>query len=313
MNLLLSLRRQSLLVMPEVMSTMRERRQWSAGEQKVHRVEMVMRAIKQREFARIIAPFRNYSVQLVLRRIVYRIRWDEHGDVDSYNLDGLLVALRARIFLMLFDARSLVLKELHKCTGCGFLCKKDRFRLKRCFNGSLFADSKTDSAYHALVMLHCSASRLTVPVSLLSERFFVRDIDDLVGSRMLVEACAVTLPPDLRDVAIGAASCGSCERISEKHMQICDGCRVGRYCGPECQQIDFSRHRLVCSRLFHAIGRHKGRRKRLENKATVEGSETFRSIVTRSVLLNSGRDCHDPSSSTAGPRAEPQVDTQWDG
>ena len=268
MNLLLSLRRQSLLVMPAVMSTMRERRQWSAGE---------------------------------------------HGDVDSYNIDGLLVALRARIFLMLFDARSLVLKELHKCTGCGFLSKKDIFRLKRCFNGSLFADSKTDPAYHALVMLHCSASTLTVPVSLLSERFFVRDIDDLVGSRMLVEACAVTLPPDLRDVAIGATSCGACERISEKHMQICDGCRVVRYCGPECQQIDFSKHRLVCSRLFHAIGRHKGRRKRLENKATVEGSETFRSIVTRSVLLNSGRDCHDPSSSTAGPRAEPQVDTQWDG
>ena len=134
---------------------------------------------------------------------------------------------------------------------------------------------------------------------------------------MLGEACATTLPPDLRDIAIGANSCRVCERTSEQHLQICNGCKVVRYCGPECQRIDFSKHRLVCSRLFDAIGRHKGRRKQLETKvkatATVEGSETFRSIVTRSVLLNSGRDCHDPSSSTAGPRAEPQVDTQWDG
>ena len=254
------------------MSTMRERRQWRT-------LEEVLRVIKNLEFKRFITPFKNYGVQLVLRRIVYRIRWSVHGDVASYNLDGLFVALRARMFLMLFDARSLVLKQLNECTGCGFLSKQDKIRLKRCFEGSLFAKSKTDPAYHALVLLHCfNASKISIPESLLTVGGFHRVEDE--HRQMLGEACATTLPPDLRDMAIGANSCGVCERRSEQHMQICDGCKVVRYCGPECQRIDFSKHRLVCSRLFDAIGRHKGRRKKLENKATVEGSETFRSIVT---------------------------------
>lgn len=188
---------------------------------------------------------------------------------------------------MLFDARSLVLKQLNECTGCGFLSNEDQIRLKRCFEGSLFVESKTDPAYHALVFLHCSNSTRTVPVSLLTDRLQGHRIVEDVDLQMLGEACATTLPPDLRDIAIGANSCRVCERISEQHLQICNGCKVVRYCGLECQRIDFSNHRLVCSRLFDAIGRHKGRRKQLETKvkatATVEGSETFRSIVTRSV------------------------------
>ena len=276
------------------MSTMRERRQWRAGDQKVDKIEMerftaleverVKRVIKKQEFVRFIAPFRDYSVQLVLRRIAYRIRWSDYGDMVSYNLDGLFVALRARMFLMLFDARSLVLKQLNECTGCGFLSDDDQILLKKCFESFLFVESKTDPAYHALVLLHCSNKTRTVPVSLLTDRFRPSDDWDL---QMIGEACATTLHPDLRDIAIGANSCRVCERISEQHLQICNGCKVVRYCGPECQRIDFSKHRLVCSRLFDAIGRHKGRRKQLETMvkatATVEGSETFRSIVTRSV------------------------------
>ena len=104
---------------------MRERRQWRAGDQKVGKVEMkrftsleVERAIKKaRVCVCFITPFRDYSIQLVLRRIAYRIRWSDHGGVVSYNLDSLFVALRARMFLMLFDARSLVLKQLNECIG----------------------------------------------------------------------------------------------------------------------------------------------------------------------------------------------------
>lgn len=65
------------LDMPAVMSTMREQRQWRAGDQKVDKIEMerftaleverVKRVIKEQEFVRFIAPFRDYSVQLVLR------------------------------------------------------------------------------------------------------------------------------------------------------------------------------------------------------------------------------------------------------
>ena len=115
------------------MSTMRERRQWRAGDQEVDKVEMVrfmalevVRVIKKQEFARFIAPFRNYSVQLVLRRIVFRIRWSwyENGDRGSYNLMGFFVALRARMFLMLFDARSLVLKQLNNVLGVDSYQKK---------------------------------------------------------------------------------------------------------------------------------------------------------------------------------------------
>ncbi len=125
------------------MSTMRERRQWRAGDQKVDKIEMerftaleverVKRVVSKQEFVRFIAPFKDYSVQLVLRRIAYRIRWSDHGDWDSYNnLDVLFVALRARMFLMLFDARSLVLKQLNECTGCGFLSDDDQILLKKC-------------------------------------------------------------------------------------------------------------------------------------------------------------------------------------
>ena len=247
-------------------------------------VERVKRVIKKQEFTRFIAPFRDYSVQLVLRRLAYRIRWSDHGDVVSYNLDRLFVALRARIFLMLFDARSLVLKQLNECTGCGFLSPEDFLFLKKCFEGSLFVESQTDPAYHALVLLHCSNSTRTVPVSLLTDRLQGPRLVEYVDLQMLGEACATTLPPDLRDIAIGANSCRVCEKTSEQHLQICNGCKVVRYCGPECQRIDFSKHRLVCSRLFDAIGRHKGRRKQLETN--VEGSETFRSIVTSRVDLS---------------------------
>jgi hypothetical protein len=230
---------------------------------------------------RFIAPFRDYSVQLVLRRIAYRIRWSDHGDWDSYNLDGLFVALRARMFLMLFDARSLVLKQLNECTGCGFLSDDDQILLKKCFERFLFVESKTDPAYHALVLLHCSNKTRTVPVSLLTDRSEGPRIVEDADLQMIGEACATTLPPDLRDIAIGANSCRVCERTSEQHLQICNGCKVVRYCGPECQRIDFSKHRLVCSRLFDLIGSYNGRRRKLENQ--VVGSETFRSIVTRSV------------------------------
>lgn len=273
------------------MSTMRERRQWRAGDQKVDKIEMerftaleverVKRVIKKQEFVRFIAPFRDYSVQLVLRRIAYRIRWSDHGDWDSYNLDGLFVALRARMFLMLFDARSLVLKQLNECTGCGFLSDDDQILLKKCFERFLFVESKTDPAYHALVLLHCSNSTRTVPVSLLTDRLQGPRIVEDADLQMIGEACATTLPPDLRDIAIGANSCRVCERTSEQHLQICNGCKVVRYCGPECQRIDFSKHRLVCSRLFDLIGSYNGRRRKLENQ--VVGSETFRSIVTRRV------------------------------
>ena len=273
------------------MSTMRERRQWRAGDQKVDRIEMerftaleverVKRVVKKQEFVRFIAPFRDYSVQLVLRRIAYRIRWSDHGDWDSYNLDGLFVALRARMFLMLFDARSLVLKQLNECTGCGFLSDDDQILLKKCFESFLFVESKTDPAYHALVLLHCSNKTRTVPVSLLTDRSEGPRIVEDADLQMIGEACATTLPPDLRDIAIGANSCRVCERTSEQHLQICNGCKVVRYCGPECQRIDFSKHRLVCSRLFDLIGSYKGRRRQLENQ--VVGSETFRSIVTRRV------------------------------
>ena len=81
--------------MPAVMSTMRERRQWRAGAQKVNKIEMerstalevenVRRVIKKQEYIRFIAPFRDHSVQLVLRRIAYRIRWSYYGDMVSYN------------------------------------------------------------------------------------------------------------------------------------------------------------------------------------------------------------------------------------
>ena len=273
------------------MSTMRERRQWRAGAQKTNKVEMerstaleverVKRVIKKQEYIRFIAPFRDHSVQLVLRRIAYRIRWSDHGDWDSYNLDGLFVALRARMFLMLFDARSLVLKQLNECTGCGFLSDDDQILLKKCFERFLFVESKTDPAYHALVLLHCSNKTRTVPVSLLTDRLEGPRIVEDADLQMIGEACATTLPPDLRDIAIGANSCRVCERTSEQRLQICYGCKVVRYCGPECQRIDFSKHRLVCSRLFDLIGSYNGRRRKLENQ--VVGSGTFRSIVTRSV------------------------------
>ena len=81
--------------MPAVMSTMRERRQWRAGDQKVNKIEMerstaleverVKRVIEKQEFVRFIAPFMDYNVQLVLRRIAYRIRWSYYGDMVSYN------------------------------------------------------------------------------------------------------------------------------------------------------------------------------------------------------------------------------------
>lgn len=148
----------------------------------------------------------------------------------------------------------------------------------------ILVESKTDPAYHALVLLHCSNSTRTVPVSLLTDRSEGPRIVEDADLQMIGEACATTLPPDLRDIAIGANSCRVCERTSEQHLQICNGCKVVRYCGPECQRIDFSKHRLVCSRLFDAIGRHKGRRKQLETQ--VVGSETFRSIVTRRVDLS---------------------------
>ena len=126
----------------------------------------------------------------------------------------------------------------------------------------MFAESKTDAAYHALVLLHFSNSTIKVPASFLTDRLLFHRVEEYEHRQKLVDACAKTLPLDLRDIAVGANSCGVCERRSEQHMRIYDGCKVVRYCGHECQQIDFSK---------------------LGNNATVDGSESFRSIVTRSV------------------------------
>ena len=63
---------------------------WRAGDQKVDKVEMerfkaeVERVLNKQECVRLIPQFRNYRVQLVLRRIVYRIRWSDHGDAACF-------------------------------------------------------------------------------------------------------------------------------------------------------------------------------------------------------------------------------------
>ena len=169
----------------------------------------------------------------------------------------------------------------------------------------MFAESKTDAAYHAPVLLHSSNSTIKVPASFLTDRLLFHRVEEDEHRQKLGDAYATTLLPDLRDIAVGANSCGVCERRSEQLTRICDGCKVVRYCGHERQQIDFSE---------------------LEIDATVDGSESLRSIVTRCVdpfacdyhdpvrqrlslfVSVPCRDYHDPSSSAVGPQAEPQVD-----
>jgi hypothetical protein len=184
---------------------------------------------------------------LRLARAVLRIRITVHPDCLSYDMDGLLRTLRARVMLGILEERFRVyLFELQ--IGVKSFIKKTQLclvlRVLRCWG----VRGKCDSTYGEVLKMLVSACKRDTP-SVVLNLSTVATIPGLTvdkRSSTQLQRYMDRMPRALANAPVHKQVCWHCKNVVESPLRKCSGCKRARYCSRICQKEGWGEHQRAC-------------------------------------------------------------------
>lgn len=204
------------------------------------------------------------GVNLVLRQVVLRLRWQFYFRELSYNFEGIRQCLRARLLLGLFEYRIMHTQVLYQAGLSPGPSHPDHLLTvvwPTLF--TLFQKSKCEKKYLSLLMgrilelLYVTKNYNCQPVSLIltigaeenpvGAHLSTHD-ERLAQTYIHLDYLARTHMNDLLHQKIHPRKCWECHSQNHRsdRMTVCGGCRLARYCSTGCQASHWPTHRESC-------------------------------------------------------------------